>query len=127
MGIFVIAILILPQSPNFKGLSLPRECSTHCEGCTQGRPLFTKFLARVAVDISISHSWDSFLNGKMRIIFETKKEGAWRHYEFCQIIFIPFPIAFATFLLCCPPSPQLPKDPHFVGFHVQVDMSLDHS
>ena len=102
MGIFVIANVILPQSPNFKGLSLPRESSTHCEGCTQGRPLFTKFLARVAVNISISYNWDSFLNEKMRIIFETKKEGAWGHYEFCQIIFIPFPIAFATSSLLSP-------------------------
>ena len=68
MGIFVIAILlILPQSPNFKGLSLPRECSTHCEGCTQGRPLFTKFLARVAVNISISYNWNSFLKEKGRV------------------------------------------------------------
>ena len=75
MGIFVIANVILPQSPNFKGLSLPRECSTHCEGCTQGRPLFTKFLPWVAVNISISYNWDSFLNEKMRIIFETKKRG----------------------------------------------------
>ena len=27
-------------------------------------------------------------------------------------------------LLYCSPSPQLPRDPHFVRFHVQVDMSL---
>ena len=63
-----------------------------------------------------------FLKEKMRVIFETKKEGVWGHHEFCQIIFIPFPMALP--LLYCSPSPQLPRDPHFVRFYVQVDMSL---